>query len=77
MNISGKVYQQVETEFADIKVVDMPNYKQINVIIGGEIAMQFPMLSTVDSNEIALRVSNIINQTGFFLNGVRCEAKTE
>jgi len=73
MVMTGKVYQQIETEFANIRITELPTYRVIEVLIGGKVYISFPMVLTVDTNEIALRTANVINQTGFITNPVICE----
>lgn len=73
MSMSGKVYQQSEIELATLRITELPTYKQIEVLIGSDVVISFPMILGVDTNEIALRTANVINQTGFILRPVRCE----
>jgi hypothetical protein len=73
MAIIGKVYKQIEIELADIKVTTFPNYQLVEVVIGKDVSIHFPMALKADINEITLRTGNIIGQTGFFDKPVRCK----
>jgi len=72
MSMSGVVYQQTELELAQIRITELETYRIIEVLIGEEVFIKFPMVKTVDTNEIALRTANVINQTGFIITSVRC-----
>jgi hypothetical protein len=73
MAMQGKVYQQTESELATIRITEQATQRLIEVLIGANVVIKFPMILGVDTNEIALRTANVINQTGFTTNPVRCE----
>lgn len=73
MGMQGKVYQQIESELATIRITEQATQRLIEVLIGANVVIKFPMVLTVDTNEIALRTANVINQTGFIANPVRCQ----
>jgi len=73
MGMTGKVYQQTESELAVIRITEFSTYRLIEVVVANVVVISFPMVLNVDTNEIALRTANVINQTGFILTPVRCE----
>lgn len=73
MAIIGGVYYKTEQHLADIEVVEQGGYKQVRVIRNGTTVVLFPLAIDCDTNEIALRTTNVINQTGLVDNPVRVE----
>jgi len=73
MAITGKVYAKTEAELADVVVTETDDYKIIDVKVNGQLAVRFPLALSVDTNEIALRTTNVVNQTGLVDNPVRVE----
>jgi len=71
MAIQGIVYERQEMNIADVEVVEGDNYKLVSVIKNGEPVITFPLPKTADTNEIAVRTGNIVNQTGLVENPVR------
>jgi len=73
MAIQGIVYERQEMNIADVEVVEGDNYKLVSVIKNGDSVITFPLPKTADTNEIAVRTGNIINQTGLVENSVRVD----
>jgi len=73
MSIIGTVFETQDVEIAGIEVEETGDYKVVKVLVGGNTVIRFPLDKTVDTNTIALRASNIINQTGLVDNPVRCD----
>ena len=72
MAITGQVFENQEKNIASIEVEITELYKFISVIVSGATVIKFPLAGGVDTNEIALRTANIVNQTGLVNNSVRC-----
>ncbi len=64
MDYTGQIFQQTQTEIAQLTAILTGPVIIIEVTVGGVMAITFPMPSGSDSNEIALRTQNVINQTG-------------
>jgi len=73
MAITGKVYAKTEAELADVVVTVTDDYQIIDVKVNGQLAVRFPLTLSADTNEIALRTTNVVNQTGLVDNPVRVE----
>ncbi len=71
--ITGKVYKYVKTELGDFQGEDTTNYLICRVIVGGQTVIQFPIEKTTDTNIVALRVANVVRQTGLVLGNVDVE----
>lgn len=71
MAIAGNVYERQERLIALVEVLDVGNYKFVEVSKNGSLYIKFPLPSNVDTNEIELRTANIINQSGLCENPVR------
>lgn len=73
MAITGKIYHKITQFLADVQVIEDNDYKEIRVIYNGTIVVLFPLTKDCDTNEIALRVGNVVNQSGLVDNPVRVE----
>lgn len=65
MDYTGKVQRSVPTDFATFEVVELADRLVATVSVSGQEVINFPMVKGIDQNEIGVRISNVINQTGF------------
>lgn len=68
---TGNVFEKVETLLGTLSVTEGENYLWIVLSVAGQEVVKFPLAKGSDSNEIALRTGNIINQTKLVDNPVR------
>jgi len=73
MSITGIVFERQEVQIAVVEVNVTANYQSIEVSVNDNLVIMFPLPLTADVNEIALRTTNVINQTGLVANSVRVE----
>jgi len=73
MGITGTVFENQEKNIASIEVEVTELCQFVSVIINGATVIKFPLAKAADTNTIALRTTNVINQTGLVNNSVRCE----
>ncbi len=73
MVISGIVFEQVDSQIATIETEVQGQYLFCSVIVNSSEVIKFPLAANADLNEVALRVGNVINQTGLVSNVVRIE----
>lgn len=64
MDHVGQIFQTTQTEIAQLTATENGPVTIVVITVGGVMAVTFPMPANSDSNEIALRATNIINQTG-------------
>jgi len=69
----GSVFEQQEAEIASLEVETLGKYLFCNIKVNGNVVIRFPLPIGSDSNEIAMRTANIVNQTGLVENPVRVE----
>ncbi len=73
MVFSGQIYEHTETGIADLTAEVSGDYLIVKVIVNSQTVIRFPMPPDTDSNELTLRATNIINQTGLVANSCRVE----
>ncbi|GAI97269.1 unnamed protein product [marine sediment metagenome] len=73
MIYTGKVFEKVDSEIANIEVEETAVHKIVSIFVGGVLVVKFPLFKDIDSNEVALRTGNVVNQTGLVDNPVRIE----
>jgi len=73
MTITGIVYERKEQVLADVEVTEVGEYKKVSVKVNDVEVIRFPLPAAADTNEIALRTGNVVNQTGLVENPVRVE----
>ena len=71
MTFTGTVFQYESSSVADITVDETENYIWINIRVGENVVVKFPLAKGADRNEIELRIRNVVNQTGIIKNS--CE----
>ena len=64
MNHTGQIFQATQTVIAQLTATVNGPVTIVEITVEGQMAITFPMPADSDSNEIALRAENIINQTG-------------
>ena len=64
MDYTGLIFQATQTVIAQLTATLTGPVTIIEITVGGAMVITFPMPATSDSNEIALRSQNVINQTG-------------
>ena len=64
MNYVGQIFKVTQTEIAQLTATVNSPVTIVEITVGGEMVITFPMPAASDSNEIALRAANVINQTG-------------
>ena len=64
MDYTGLIYEPRQTVIAQLTATLTGPVTIIEVTVGGDMVITFPMPANSDSNEIALRAQNVINQTG-------------
>lgn len=65
MDYTGIVKKSVPTEFAIFQVLEQTNQLLVEISLGGQVVIRFPMKKGIDQNEIGVRISTVISQTGF------------
>ena len=73
MDYTGTVFERQEAQIATVEIETAGQYLFCNVKVNNINVIRFPLPLDSDSNEIALRAANIINQTGLVENSVRVE----
>lgn len=71
ITFTGNVFERVETLLGLLSVTEGENYLWVAITVSGKEVIKFPLDKDSDSNEIALRTENIINQCGLVANSVR------
>ena len=71
--MDGLVFENQEQEVATLITVISGEYLIVKIYVGSSLAIQFPLANTADANEVELRATNVINQTGIVNNSVRVE----
>ncbi len=71
MDYTGQVFMDTETVIAQLTAATVGPVTTVEITVGGVTRIKFPMPSSSDLNEIGLRASNIINQTGLAPNDCR------
>lgn len=75
MDYTGIVFERRDTSIATLEVTITGQYAVCKVFYNDQMVIQFPLPASSDSNEIALRTSNVINQTGLVVNSVRVDVE--
>ena len=70
---TGTVFSKTESQCATIEVDETPTIQRIIVKVNGNPVILFPLPLSADTNQIALRTMNVVNQTGLVENPVRVE----
>lgn len=65
MDYTGDIKRSVPTPFATFSVVEEATKLVVTVTVSGNVEIIFPLTKGIDQNEIGIRISNVINQTGF------------
>jgi len=71
ITFTGNVFERVETLLGLLSVTEGENYLWVAITVSGKEVIKFPLDKDSDSNEIALRTGNIINQCSLVANSVR------
>lgn len=64
MDHVGQIFKATTAEIAQLTATVNGTVTIVEITVGGQLAIMFPMPAASDSNEIALRATNVINQTG-------------
>ena len=75
MDYTGIVFEKRDTSIATLEVTIIGEFAVCKVFYNDQMVIQFPLPATVDTNEIALRTANIVNQTGIVTNTVRVDVE--
>lgn len=65
MNYQGDISKKVDSSFATVDVIEQSDRYIASIVVGGNEVIKFPIVKTADVNEISLRISNVVHQTGF------------
>jgi len=64
MDYVGTVSELQPIEIATVTTIEAGGYIMVGVSVGATEVIKFPVPIGTDCNEIATRVSNVVNQTG-------------
>lgn len=73
MDFTGTIFERQEKNLATFTADVVGDYIVVQITVNDIIVIKFPLHKDSDSNEIALRVGNIVNQTMLVDNPVRVE----
>jgi len=73
MSFTGTIYHNVENELGTINCVETGGFLLCTLTVGGQEAVRVPFAIDSAITDIAIRMTNIINQTGLVTNTVRVE----
>ena len=73
MDYIGIVSELQPNQIATIATIETGGFIQVGVLVSGNELIKFPVPLGTDSNEIATRVSNVVNQTGIVTGTVIVE----
>lgn len=76
MTFTGTVKKYVPQDFAEVQAAVMGNKLVVVVNVGGQLQIRFPLAADADSNEVALRVGNIIRQSRLVDEEISVEVNT-
>ena len=76
MDHTGRIFEKSETGVADLVTETIGDYMIVRINVNNMMVIRFPMPADTDSNELILRTTNIINQTGMIANTCRVELDT-
>lgn len=77
MGIVGEVFGMSEHQIARVETEEYGDYLICRVFVNNNEVIKFPLAADADSNEVALRVGNIVDQTGLVDNPCRVTARVE
>jgi len=64
VDYTGVVTKQIPSTLGTVTVTVFANYQMVEITVSGSVLMTFPLPLSADSNELSLRISNVIYQTG-------------
>ncbi len=73
MDYAGTVSELQPQQIATIATTEAGGFIMVGVTVGATELIKFPVPPGTDSNEIATRVSNVVNQTGLVTGPVVVE----
>lgn len=73
MKFTGTVFKREEIELGAVECSISVGYLWCRLKVEGQTVIKFPLDSDTDIPVVAVRMSNIINQTGLVSNPVRVE----
>lgn len=73
MTISGTVYHKAESVLGTLEITTGGQYQIAELTVNGNVVLRVPLPGEADRTVLAVKIANIINQTGLVSNPVKVD----